>query len=322
MNISAPTIRIGTRSSKLALWQAEWVAGQLRAAGFESQLVLLRTLGDVTSGPIETVGGQGVFTKEIQRAVLDHQADVAVHSLKDLPTEAVSGLCLAAVPPREANQDVLLARAAASLDELPQQARVGTGSARRKAQLLAYRPDLHVADLRGNVETRLRKLDDGEYDAIVLAEAGLRRLGLAARITQRLPPEMLLPAVGQGALGLETRDGDQATQQAVAALDDRITHQAVVAERTLLAALRGGCLAPVGAWARLASEPDGWADESLTAAGANRPAELRLDALVAKADGSRILRATAVRPLSAATELGSLVARQLIAQGADELLRR
>jgi len=297
-------IRIGTRASKLARWQAEWVSSQLAQEGVETELVFLKTLGDVKSGPIGSVGGQGVFTKEIQRALLDQQIDLAVHSLKDLPTDPVDGLLLAAVPPRESCADALVASVVRTLDELPQGAVVATGSARRRAQLLAYRRDLKVQDLRGNIDTRLRKLHAEGLDAIILAEAGLRRLGLDHNITQVIPKEVMLPAVGQGALGLEIRDEDAAVRKVVEALDDQTTHQAVLAERSLLRSLRGGCLAPVGAWARLTNEP----------------AKLHLDAVVLSQDGSQRLYVSLSDSLDQGEQLGLRVGEQLLAQGADRLL--
>ena len=243
---SAPQLRLGTRSSPLARWQAEWVAARLTERGVAVELVPITTQGDVKTQPLGQIGGQGLFTKELQRALLDGQIDLAVHSLKDLPTAPVDGLSLAAVPPRESTADVLVSNIVKQIEQLPPSARIGTGSLRRKAQLLHLRPDLQVEEIRGNVDTRLRKLDEGQYDAIVLAEAGLRRLGLAERIVQVIPRSLMLPAVGQGALGIEARADDAATCNLLAPLDDAATHQAVLAERSLLLTLRGGCLAPVG----------------------------------------------------------------------------
>ncbi|MCA9271023.1 MAG: hydroxymethylbilane synthase [Planctomycetales bacterium] len=299
----SPALRIGTRGSPLARWQADWVAAQLTALGYSVELVLIKTQGDVRSGPIGAIGGQGVFTKELQRALADGTIDLAVHSLKDLPTLPTPGLHLAAVPPREANSDALVSVAHASLDALPRQAKVGTGSLRRQSQLLFARPDLHVTDIRGNVDTRLAKLDAGEYDAIVLAEAGLKRLGLADRIRQVLPREVVLPAVGQGALGIECRCDDEATNAALKRLDDAATHASVVAERALLAALRGGCMAPVGAWGRM---EDG---------------QLRLEAVVLSAHGSERRYAEGVAPAEDAAELGERVAQSLLDAGAGELIK-
>lgn len=196
------TLRLGTRSSALALWQANWVTEQLTALGVNVQVVHIKTSGDVRSGPIGQLGTQGVFTKEIQRFLLEEQIDLAVHSLKDLPTDTVAGLDLVAVPTRESSADVLVSRVSDSLDSLPDGSRIGTGSVRRQAQLLAIRPDLAVCEIRGNVGTRLQKLKEEQYDALILAEAGLRRLGLESHITQIIPPSVMLPAVGQGALGI------------------------------------------------------------------------------------------------------------------------
>jgi len=278
------------------------VTSQLTARGVNVEQVLITTQGDVRTGPLGVIGGQGLFTKEIQRALLAGEIDLAVHSLKDLPTEPVAGLLLAAVPVREATGDALVANHATSLKDLPPGARIGTGSTRRRAQLLHLRPDLNLDDVRGNVDTRLRKLDEGQYDALILAEAGLKRLGLAARIAQILPVEGMLPAVGQGALGLETRESDLRTRELIASLDDPATHAAVLAERSLLAHLRGGCLAPVGAIGRVAGDC------------------LSLSAVVLSGDGrQRIAAAAAGSPLDALT-VGITVAEALLAQGARELI--
>jgi hydroxymethylbilane synthase len=242
-------IRIGTRQSPLALWQANYVSEQLRSHGHEVELVKITTTGDVSTTPLGASGGVGLFTKEIQRALLEGRCDLAVHSLKDLPTEPVPGLQLAAVPPREDPSDCWIARDHRSLDALPAWSRVGTGSPRRRAQLLHMRPDLEILDIRGNVDTRLRKLKDGEFDAILLAYAGLHRLGLESVITEKLALDRMLPAVGQAALGLETRSEDEATREAVRALNHGPTLSAVRAERELLRQLRAGCLAPVAAHA-------------------------------------------------------------------------
>ncbi len=299
----AASIRLGTRSSPLARWQAEWVAGQLQDRGVAVQMIHITTQGDVKTGPLGQIGGQGLFTKEIQRSLLSGAVDLAVHSLKDLPTAPVPGLTLAAVPPRESTRDVLVGRTAKRLEDLPPGARVGTGSPRRQAQLRHFRPDLELLDIRGNVDSRLRKLDAGDYDAIVLAQAGLSRLGLADRITQIIPAEIMLPAVGQGALGLETRENDDATRAALQALDDPTTHQAVLAERTVLAALRAGCLAPVGVWARIVES-----------------GQLQLDAVVMSDDGQQRIAATASADPNNAVQLGEQVAHNLSEQGALELI--
>jgi hydroxymethylbilane synthase len=300
----ATTVRIGTRGSALARWQAEWVAEQLSQRGVQSELVLITTRGDQKGGPIGSLGGTGVFTKAIQEALLDERIDVAVHSAKDLPTEHVSGLVLAAVPPRERCGDVLVSPSGAALAELPQASVIGTGSLRRAAQLKYLRSDVRVQDIRGNVETRLEKVDGGQYDAIILAEAGLVRLGLGQRITERLSPTQMLPAVGQGALALETRAGDETVRTALTALDDADSHRAVVAERSLLATLRGGCLAPIGAWGRV--------DEH---------GRLRLTAAVLDRDGTRRVDTSVDGPSDDAIALGREAAEQLLSQGAANLIR-
>jgi hydroxymethylbilane synthase len=304
LNTERQTIRIGTRASPLAQWQANWVAEQLRLAGVDVQLVPITTAGDRDQqGPIGAIGTSGVFTKELQRALLDGRIDLAVHSLKDLPTEPVDGLVLAAVPARESPGDALLNRNSARLAELPVGATVGTGSLRRQSQLLHARPDLRVCEIRGNVETRVRKLHEGQFDALVLAEAGLKRLGLEAEIVEILPKSLMLPAVGQGALGLEARTDDPRTLAVVAPLDDRATHAAVRAERALLAALRGGCLAPVGAWCR--EEGGG---------------SLRLTAVVLSRNGTQRLIAESEDDIEQADPLGRRVAQELLAQGAAKLI--
>jgi hydroxymethylbilane synthase len=296
---------LGTRSSPLARWQAQFVADCLAALGHAVELVPVTTAGDVTTGPLREAGGQGFFTKELQRALLDGRIDLAVHSLKDLPTDAVPGLALAAVPERENPADVLVCApsiGASDLQSLPRDARVATGSTRRRAQLLHARPDLVMCDVRGNVETRLRKLDEGQFDAIVLALAGLTRLGLVKRATQILPPEVMLPAVGQGALGIETRADDDATLAMLAPLNEPNSRQCVLAERAMLAELRGGCLAPVGAWGRIEA------------------AQLRLDGVVLSVDGRQRLMASAVGASTDAEKVGKDVARKLIDQGAAQLI--
>ena len=295
-------LRLGTRGSPLARWQADWVAARLGERGIAVELVHISTQGDVKSGPLGQIGGQGLFTKEIQRALLDGRIDLAVHSLKDLPTAPVEGLALAAVPPRESNADVLVSLTATSLEDVPHGARIGTGSLRRKSQLLHLRPDLSIAEIRGNVETRLKKLDEGEYDAIVLAEAGLKRLGHSQRVKYVFPRRLMLPAVGQGALAIETRTDDERVRSLLAPLDDVATHAAVLAERSMLAALRGGCLAPVGAWGRVEGPV------------------LALDGVVLSGDGQkRISGAAAGRPEDA-VHIGQQVADELLLQGADAMI--
>ncbi len=290
----APHIRIGTRGSQLALWQSNWVAEQLRQCGAIVELIKITTSGDVQqTGPIVAVGLQGVFTKEVQEAVLAGEADIAVHSLKDLPTEQVAGLVLGAVPERENVADALVTNSAKTLAELSAGARVGTGSSRRQSQLKHLRPDLNIVGIRGNVDTRLRKLDDGEYDAILLAAAGLRRLGWADRITELLQPSQMLPAVGQGALGIECREDDSIALKLLGQLNHHATHQATAAERAMLALLHGGCSVPVGGWGRIEN------------------GQLVLDGLVANLDGTQVLKATATGEVAEAEQIGRQVAEQL-----------
>ena len=303
----SPTkIRVGTRGSQLAQWQSHFVASCLREFGVEIEVITISTHGDRQSAdPVESLGGTGVFTKEIQRALLDNQIDLAVHSLKDLPTEPVEGLVLAAVPPRERCGDVLVSRGPHTIDDLPTGSVVGTGSFRRQAQLKHWRSDLKVCEIRGNVETRLGKLESGEFDAVILAEAGLIRLGFEERFSQQiLPKERFLPAVGQGALGLETRADDQHARAAVAELDDPETHMAVTAERVMLARLRGGCLAPVGAWARQADEEN-----------------LRLSTVVLNRSGTQRIETHVTGANTDARALGQQAANELIERGADDLIQ-
>lgn len=296
------SVRLGTRSSALARWQADWVAARLEQFGVAVTMVPITTQGDASSKSLGVIGGQGVFTKEIQRSLLNGEIDLAVHSLKDLPTEKVDGLTLAAVPARESTRDVLVSTAADSIDALPTGARVGTGSMRRKAQLLHIRGDLEITDIRGNVDTRLRKLDEGQYDAIVLAEAGLRRLGLENRVAQVIPLSIMLPAIGQGALGIEARAGDEETLAAIAPLNHTETRNAVVAERAMLMSLRAGCLAPVGAWGRIEAD------------------QLALDGVVLTSDGSRRIAAAGSGSPDRAEAIGAEVAKRLLDEGAADLM--
>src|SRR5580704_10568471 len=259
---------IGSRGSQLALWQARWVQSRLAELGMESRIEIIKTTGDkVLSVPLSSVGGKGLFTKEIEDALLARQVDLAVHSLKDLPTQIPEGLQIAAIPEREDPRDAMVGQ---RLADLRKGAKVGTSSLRRSAQLRRLRPDLQVESVRGNVDTRLRKLDEGQYESIVLAAAGLTRLGWSARIAELLDPEVMCPAVGQGALAVETRVGENVCQ----ALDHAPTRAAVTAERTVLSALGGGCLTPIGAHARVEGE------------------RLRLMAIVLSADGGQSVRDT------------------------------
>ncbi len=304
--MTAP-LRIGTRGSPLALWQAQSVAGQMRphAAAHVIELVEIETAGDrVTDRSLSQIGGDGVFTKEIQRALLAGVVDVAVHSLKDLPTQPVAGLCLAAVPARGSVGDAFVSLRHQRFDELPPGAAVGTSSLRRRAQALHRRPDLQLIDLRGNVQTRLRKLAEQNLDAIILAQAGLERLGLAQRITELLDPQWMLPAVGQGALGIECRQDDRETRTLLELLNDGPTRQAVLAERALLRGLGGGCLVPLGA--RGVVEDDA----------------LSLQAAVLSPDGRRRVAGEGTGPAGEAEEIGQHLAESLLSRGAGELLQR
>jgi len=289
---------IGSRGSQLALWQARWVQGRLAALGLESRIEIIKTTGDrVTSVPLSSVGGKGLFTKEIEEALLARQVDLAVHSLKDLPTEIPAGLQITAIPEREDPRDAMIGR---RLAELGQGAKVGTSSLRRSAQLRRLRPDLQVESVRGNVDTRLRKLDEGQYEAIVLAAAGLQRLGWANRIAESLAPEVMCPAVGQGALAIETRAGENACQ----ALDHAATRAAVTAERALLRSLGGGCLTPIGAHARVDQD------------------RLQLMAIVISTDGAQSVRDKAEGPANEAERIGQVLGEKLFQQGAARILIR
>lgn len=302
-------LRIGTRGSALALWQANHVRDRLaKLHGIESEIVRIRTSGDnfATSSisQLNTESGmKGVFIKEIEDALLAGTVDLAVHSMKDVPTEIPAGLVFAAITKREDARDCLISHNGRLLAHLPPGARVGTSSLRRQAQLRHFRSDLETADLRGNVDTRLKKLAAGEYDAIVLAMAGVNRLGAASQVTQVLGPEIMLPAVGQGALGIETRADDRETSQFAASLDDAETRPCVTAERALLRELEGGCQIPLGAFAR------------------PQASEIFLEAAVFSPDGKEFVRGEDRGPAANAEEIGKRLARSLIERGADRILR-
>jgi hydroxymethylbilane synthase len=297
---------IATRGSQLALWQAEHVKARLLAQTpqLEVELLVIKTSGDlILDVPLAKVGGKGLFVKEIEQALLDGAADLAVHSMKDVPPQLAPGLELCAVSTREVPWDALCARAPTSLRTLPHGARIGTSSMRRQCQLKARRPDLQIAMLRGNVPTRLRKLDDGDYDAIVLAAAGLTRLGLGARITELLSAEDSLPAVAQGVLGLEIRAGDADVRALVrAAMHDEREEPRVSAERAFLAAMGGSCETPLAAFAQ-------WHGDSLV-----------VDGLCGLPDGSTVLRAQVRGAPDAARQLGAALAAELRGKGADAVL--
>lgn len=310
--MSEHAIRIATRASALALWQANHTADLLRRVepGRAVELVRVSTEGDRDqTSPLVEAGGVGVFTREVQRAVLENRADVAVHSLKDLPTEEVEGLTCAGVPARAVVFDALVLPSSADsetsrIEALPEGARIGTGSPRRRAQLLHLRPDLQISDVRGNVDTRLKKLDEGGYDALILAAAGLTRLGLKHRISATLRPPQMYPAVGQGALGIECRTDNGEVVQALEQITDRNAMAAVRAERRLLSDLRAGCHAPVGVFTTIEEDV------------------LTLDAVVLSIDGTERITAKHSESIETPERVGEKVAAELISLGADVLVRQ
>ena len=298
-------VRIATRESPLALWQAEFVKAELlkHHPGLEVQLLGFTTQGDkILDSPLAKIGGKGLFVKELETAMLEHKADIAVHSMKDVPVDFPAGLMLATICEREDPADAFVSHKFASIDELPHGAIVGTSSLRRRCQLLQARPDLDIRDLRGNVNTRLRKLDEGQYDAIVLAVAGLKRLKMEARIRSALPMALSLPAVGQGAVGIECRRDDHRMQQLLAPLHHAPTAARVMAERAMNARLQGGCQVPIAGFAVL--------DQGI----------LQLQGRVGSPDGRQMLKAQASAPLADAESLGRQVADDLLAQGAAAIL--
>ncbi len=297
-------IRIGSRGSMLALAQSNWVKRQLEAHYPEAQvdLTIIKTSGDrFVDTPIAAIGGKGIFTKEIEDALLRNEIDIAVHSMKDLPTEMVAGLTIAAVSLREDARDVLVSREGRRLNNLPSGARVATGSLRRQAQLLHHRGDLSIVPIRGNIDTRLRKLDEGQADALIMAAAGLIRIGRAERITEYLPDEICVSAVAQGALGIETRD-DNAMAALLAFLHDADTGAKVSAERMLLELLGGGCHVPIGARARVTGDA------------------LTMIAIVVDPSGKSLCRGEISGKANDAAQLGRRLAEQLIHDGADKIL--
>lgn len=303
--MSRPLV-IGSRGSKLALWQAEQARERLRLLNpqVDVHIEIIKTTGDVKNDPLSVIGGKGVFTKELEDALLDGRIDIAVHSLKDLPTMLPDGLSITAICEREDPRDALVMRAGTengSLRQLPEGAVVGTSSQRRLAQLKALRGDVIVRDLRGNVDTRIRKLDEGQYDAVILASAGLVRLGLQERISARIATSEMLPAVGQGAIAIETRRDNEFAVQSVSQLDHGETRIACLAERAFLRSLGGGCQVPIAAHAVLDGDV------------------LKLDGLVAKPDGSEILRGSSSGSPDDPEALGSALADELIDRGARAL---
>lgn len=302
---SRQTLVLGTRASKLALQQSRWVAEQIMrlTPGLRVELKEIRTSGDkILDVPLAKIGGKGLFVKEIEDALLTENIDFAVHSMKDVPTQLPDGLDIVCVPPREDPRDALIAREARSFEDLPRGAKVGTSSLRRQAQLLHHRPDLAIDMLRGNLDTRLRKLRDGLYDAIVLAAAGLKRLGWQEHVTQYLPVEISLPAIGQGALGIEARRNDAFVVSVLAKLEDKAARSAVTAERALLRRLEGGCQVPIAAHASLHGD------------------RLTLTALVGRVDGTKLVHDQLEGPLSDASRIGDDLAQRLLRQGAREIL--
>jgi hydroxymethylbilane synthase len=294
-------LRIGSRGSQLALWQAHHISDRLRAQGHTVEIEIIKTTGDkITDVALAKVGTKGMFTKEIEEALVEKRIDLAVHSLKDLPTELGSDFEIAAVTKREDARDVFCSVNFASIDDLPQRANVGTSSLRRQAQLKALRPDLLAHPLRGNVDTRMRKLESGDYDAIILAAAGLNRLGMTQYIRQVIPVEVMTPAAGQGALAIEIRKGDDATRAFLAFLDDAAARAATTCERALLNQMGGGCQVPIGAFAEL------------------KAGRIRLAAVVAHPDGTRVLRET--REGDDPVRLGEDVGEILLRRGGDVIL--
>lgn len=292
---------IGSRGSQLALWQAHHISALLREHGHEVDLKIIKTTGDkITDVALAKVGTKGMFTKEIEEALADGSIDLAVHSLKDLPTEPSSGFEIAAITTRENPRDVFCSRKYKNIDDLPRGARVGTSSLRRQAQLKAVRSDLDIHPLRGNVDTRLRKLEAGEYDAIILAAAGLYRLGKTELVRQVISAETMCPAAGQGALGIEIRAGDTVTRQHLTFLDDAAARATTTCERALLNKLGGGCQVPIGAFAEV------------------RNGRLHLEAIVADPDGSKVLRES--RDGTDPVQLGESVGQTLLERGGDAIL--
>jgi hydroxymethylbilane synthase len=301
-----PRLRIGSRGSQLALWQANHISSLLRGRGYEVEIEVIHTTGDkITDVPLAMVGtkggsGKGIFTKEIEESLAAGRVDLAVHSLKDLPTDLAKGFEIAAVTEREDPRDAFCSRHYSKIEDLPEGARVGTSSLRRQAQVKAIRPDLDIYPLRGNVDTRVRKLEQGEYDAVILAVAGLKRLGKAEWITQIISAEVVCPAAGQGALGIEIREGDARTRDLLAFLNDPDARAATACERALLNNLGGGCQVPIGAFAEM------------------RKGRLHLESVVADPDGSRVLRDS--RDGDDPEEIGREASSALRARGGDQIL--
>jgi len=298
-------LRIGSRGSQLALWQAKHIGAELaRIHGAEWEIIVIKTSGDrLQQSSVPQMGLKGIFIKELEEALFDARIDLAVHSMKDVPTDVPAGLAFPAIAKREDVRDCLLSRDGAHLSQLPRGARVGTSSLRRRAQLLRVRPDLSVLEVRGNVDSRIHKMGQGEFDAIVLAKAGLDRLGLSQQIAEILSCDLSLPAVGQGALGIESRAADTEVVSLVGALDHAETRAAITAERALLAELEGGCQLPLGAWGR------------------SENGQLVVDARVLSADGRECISDRATGLAEEAEKIGRELGRKMLAAGADRLLK-
>jgi hydroxymethylbilane synthase len=296
---------IGTRGSKLALWQSNYVKDRLEEiTGLPVSLKVIKTTGDkILDVPLAKVGGKGLFTKEIEVELLAGAVDLAVHSMKDVPTELPGGCVIAATPPRVDPRDVIVSGAAYDLDSLPQGARLGTSSLRRRAQVKHLRADLDIVDVRGNLDTRMRKAEEGEVDAVILASAGITRMGWADRITHYIDPDQMVPAVGQGAIGIEIREDDEFMQEVCRTLSDPATLTCVTAERVVMRKLEGGCQVPIGAYCRVA---DG--------------KKLVMDAMVASVDGETVLRETLEGDVADPVTLGEAMVERLLAMGAGEIL--
>jgi len=316
-------INIGTRGSKLALWQAEWVKAEIQMIdpGIDVRLIKIKTTGDmILDVPLAQVGGKGLFVKEIEEAILRNDVDIAVHSMKDVPTDFPAGLHLSAICEREDPRDAFVSQVQSSkskvqsIKDLPQGARIGTSSLRRSSQLLNMRPDLQITQLRGNLDTRLRKLDEGQFDAIILAAAGVKRLGLQNRITEILPFEVSLPAIGQGAIGIECRADDESINKIVGALNHKETSIAVRAERAFLRKLEGGCQVPIAAYARIEHRAEGKEQR------AQKDSLLVMDGLVGSVNGQRIIKGHIEGNLNDYESLGNRLAEDLLSRGAHEIL--
>ncbi|MBI4382784.1 MAG: hydroxymethylbilane synthase [Nitrospinae bacterium] len=298
-------IRIGTRGSPLALWQSNWIKSRLQSlhAGLKAEIVPIKTSGDkIQDVALAKIGGKGLFVKEIEEALLSGQIDIAVHSMKDVPVKLPAGLNIVAIPSREDPRDALISKNDIKLKDLPRKARIGTGSLRRITQLLNYRPDLEIVPLRGNVETRIKKITSEALDGIVLAVAGLRRMGMEDKISEAIDPGILLPAVGQGAIGVEARQFDADTLELVLELDHEETHIALEAERAFLRALGGGCQVPIGAYATLDGD------------------RLTLKAVVGSLDGKQIFKSEKTGVPRNAQDIGESLGKEMLEQGAGKLL--